>query len=117
MQHYIDMWTNYFNFSGTTSRQGYWMAFLFDWIIRFVVCLIAGFTGLTFLGTVYTAVAFIPGISIAVRRLRDAGKHWGWCFINFIPLVGQIIFIIMLCKPSVAKPAYNAAPVYDGYDY
>ena len=42
----------------------------------------------------------IPGLAITVRRLNDAGKHWGWMFINLIPLVGQIIFIIMLCKPS-----------------
>ena len=116
MQEYIAMWTNAFDFSGKTSRRGYWMAFLINWVVSFVVGLIAGFIGLTWLTTVYTAVAFIPGLSIAVRRLRDAGKHWAWYFINFIPLVGQIIFIIMLCKPSVAKPV-NTAPVYEAYDY
>ena len=117
MQHYIDMWTNFFNFSGPTSRRGYWMAFLFNWVVSVVVGLIAGFTGLGFLTTVYTAVVFIPSLSIAIRRLRDAGKHWAWYFINFIPLVGQIIFIIMLCKPSISKPTYTAASAYEEYDY
>ena len=114
MQYYIDMWTNYFNFSGTTSRKGYWMAFLFNWVIALVIGLIAKAIGIGWLGTIYTYAAMIPGIAISIRRLRDAGKHWAWYFINFLPLVGQIIFIIMLCQPSVApaQPAYTETYEY-----
>lgn len=95
INHYIEMWKNYFNFSGRTTVPGYWWAFL----CNFVVSYICGFLGI--LGTIYSLAALIPGLAIGIRRLNDAGKHWAWIFINFIPVVGQIIYIVLLCKPSV----------------
>lgn len=117
MQEYIAMWQNYFNFSGTTTRRGYWMAYLFNVIISFVVGFVAGLLDLSVLSTIYSALVFIPTLSIAIRRLRDAGKSWGWYFINFVPLVGWIIFIVMLCQPSAAAPSQNTYETATGYDY
>ena len=94
---YVDMWKNFANFSGRTNVGGYWWACLANFIVSFVI----GLTGVEVLATVYSLAALIPTISIAVRRLRDAGKGWGWLFINLVPLVGWIIFIVLLCKPSV----------------
>lgn len=99
INHYIEMWKNYFNFSGKTSVPGYWWAFL----CNFVVSLLASMIGI---GQIYSAIALIPGLAISVRRLNDAGKSWTWIFINFIPLVGTIIFIVMLCKPSVDSDTF-----------
>lgn len=113
MQEYIAMWTNYFNFTGRTSRRGYWMAFLFNFIISLVIGLAAELIGIGWLTTIYTYAVMIPGISIAVRRLRDAGESWAWYFINVLPLVGQIVFIIMLCKPSVAPAQTENSQAYD----
>ena len=93
---YLDMWKNYANFSGRTTVGGYWWAYL----ANFIVGLVIGLIGVEILSTVYTLAAFIPGIAITIRRLNDAGKHWAWIFINLLPLVGTIIFIVMLCKPS-----------------
>lgn len=101
---YVDMWKNFANFSGRTSVGGYWWAYLANFIVSFVI----GLTGVEVLATVYALAALIPTISIAVRRLRDAGKSWGWLFINLVPLVGWIIFIIMLCKPSVNSNVVDA---------
>ena len=101
---YVDMWKNFANFSGRTNVGGYWWAFLANFIVSFVI----GLTGVEILATVYALAALIPTISIAVRRLRDAGKSWGWLFINLVPLVGWIIFIIMLCKPSVNSNVVDA---------
>jgi uncharacterized membrane protein YhaH (DUF805 family) len=94
---YVDMWKNFANFSGRTNVGGYWWAYLANLIVGLVLSMI----GVEFLITVYYLASLIPTLSIAVRRLRDAGKGWGWLFINLVPLVGWIIFIIMLCKPSV----------------
>ena len=94
---YVDMWKNFANFSGRTSVGGYWWAYLGNLIISFVL----GLIGVEVLITVYSLATLIPTLSIAVRRLRDAGKGWGWLFINLVPLVGWIIFIVLLCKPSV----------------
>lgn len=94
---YVDMWKNFANFSGRTSVGGYWWAYLGNIIVSIVL----GLIGVEVLITVYSLATLIPTLSIAVRRLRDAGKGWGWLFINLVPLVGWIIFIVLLCKPSV----------------
>ncbi|MDD3430264.1 MAG: DUF805 domain-containing protein [Oscillospiraceae bacterium] len=101
MNEYKAMWTNYANFSARTTVRGYWMAFLFNFLVSAVFSAIAYYTGFTLLSNLYALAALIPGLAISVRRLRDAGKPWGWLFINLIPVVGTIIFIVMVCKPSV----------------
>ena len=106
MKEYLDMWKNYANFGGRTSVRGYWMAFLFNVIVGLVVGFIAGLLpALTIIGTIYSLAGLIPGLAITIRRLRDAGQGWGWIFISFVPLVGVIILIVKLCKPSVAEEA------------
>ena len=101
---YVDMWKNFANFSGRTSVGGYWWAYLGNIIVSIVL----GLIGVEVLITVYSLATLIPTLSIAVRRLRDAGKGWGWLFITLVPLVGWIIFIIMLCKPSVNSNVVDA---------
>lgn len=95
------MWKNYVNFSDRTTVRGYWMAFLFNFIASVVVGLIAGLIGLEFLASLYSLAVLLPGLAICIRRLRAAGKAWGWIFISLIPLVGTIILIVFLCKPSI----------------
>ncbi|OSP83368.1 hypothetical protein B9J76_13515 [Lacticaseibacillus paracasei] len=42
-------------------------------------------------------------LSLTIRRLHDIGKSgWFYC-LNFIPLVGNIIVIILCCQPAVHK--------------
>ncbi len=103
LNYYVDMWKNFANFSGRTNVPAYWWASL----VNFIISTILGY--IPYVGIIYTLAVLIPGLSITVRRLNDAGKAWGWIFINLIPLVGQIIFIIMLCKPSKNANIVDAA--------
>ena len=101
MNEYLNMWKNYVNFSDRTTVRGYWMAFLFNFIASLVIGLISGLIGLEFIASLYSLAVLLPGLGICIRRLRDAGKAWGWIFISLIPLVGTIILIVFLCKPSI----------------
>jgi len=56
------------------------------------------FSGLYYL---YIFAALIPGLSLCIRRVNDAGKSWKWIFINLIPIVGAIWFLVILCQPSI----------------
>lgn len=42
----------------------------------------------------------LPSISIMVRRLHDTSRSGWWYFINFVPLVGPIVFFIFTVLPS-----------------
>lgn len=102
MQEYIAMWKNYVNFSDRTTVRGYWMAFLINFIVSTVIgVIVAALPALSFLSTIYALAAFLPGLAISVRRLRDAGHTWKSLLLMLIPLVGWIFVIVRLCKKSV----------------
>ena len=102
MKEYLDMWKNYANFSGRTSVRGYWMAVLFNIIFSTVASFIP------IVSYIYPIAILVPSLAITVRRLRDAGKSWTAIFLSLIPLVGSIILLVKLCRPSApvdAEPA------------
>ncbi len=81
------------------------------------VRIIAGATESSFLAVISFIILFIffafgiaallPGIAVTVRRLRDAGYNWAFIFIPLIPLVGGIIFIVLLCQPTKVEVPFN----------
>ncbi len=91
-------------FSGRASRSEYWFFTLFVFIVQALLGSGVNFAdNLTLLGSLYGVfglVVFLPSLGLTIRRLHDIGKGGGWIFINLIPLVGQIIFLIWTCKPS-----------------
>lgn len=102
MNEYLDMWRHYADFSGRTTVRGYWMAFLFNWLAGVVLGgVVTVIPALSFLSSLYTLAALVPGLALTIRRLRDGGNGWGWIFISMVPLVGWIILIVKLCKASV----------------
>ena len=124
MNAYIAMWKNYANFNGRTSVRSYWFAALGNFIVAILLAIIFGlllFIGITISDTigsvitilaiiaytVYVIALIIPGISITVRRLHDAGFSGLMFLINFVPSVGQVALIVFCCLPSVEKDDYG----------
>ena len=107
---YKTFWTKAFDFKGRSTRSEYWWAYLANFIIIFLLAIFVGISvainetlGL-FLNLIYMLFVlgqFIPSISICIRRVRDMGKGWQWIFINLIPIVGAIWYIVLLCQPSL----------------
>ena len=122
MKEFKAFWQNYTNFSDRTTRRGYWMATLFVLIFSIVASIISGIIpvgpvmdlgmGVEMrIGIVYILwmlSLIIPDLAMSVRRLRDVGKSWKWLFIAFVPLVGPIWLLVLLCKPSIED---NGTPV------
>ena len=71
-------------------------------MFEFIGGLIPALSGLTtLLSGVYTLAVLIPGIALFIRRMHDINKS-GWnYFWAFLPIVGFIIILLFLCKPSV----------------
>ena len=93
---YIAMWQNYVNFDARTNVRGYWMAFLWNAVAGTLLGMLS-----PSLGSLYGLAALIPGVAIAVRRLRDAGKPWQYIFFLLIPIAGVVLLIIWLTTASV----------------
>lgn len=97
-------YAKYAQFQGRTSVSGYWWVYLFLFIVALVLdCLLWCCTQGSFFYWCWTVVIWlwglvnlIPSIAIAVRRLHDTGRGGGWIFINLIPVIGNIWFIILM---------------------
>lgn len=121
---YKKFWKGYVDFEGRSTRSDYWFAYLANmltvitfYVLLFVFGVIAGSTGSDFLTVIsvilsliffaYGIAACLPGIAVTVRRLRDAGYNWPYIFVAFIPFVGGIILIVLLCKPTKVEYPFN----------
>ncbi len=99
MSEYISMWKNCFNSSGRSTRKEYWMAYLVNIIVIFVISFI--FRNDSDLLGLYLLVTSLPMLTLFIRRLHDINRSGLWFFIIFIPFAGFIIILFFLCTKSV----------------
>jgi len=112
-------WRKSFDYTGKATRAEFWWWYLFNFIASIVFAGIKtnadfgnfglsyfGLTAGIFFSLVSILISFyflgqiFPTLSISVRRLRDAGKHWTWIFISLIPFTGFVWYLILMCQPS-----------------
>lgn len=104
----------YATFSGRATRAEFWWWELFGVIVGAITGWwgVFGTVGDLLSGLVSLAL-LLPSLAVCVRRMHDIGKGGGWIFINLIPLVGWIIFIVWCCKPSEPMPnRFGDVPAY-----
>jgi uncharacterized membrane protein YhaH (DUF805 family) len=112
MSWYIEALKKYALFKGRARRREFWMFTLFN-IIFIVASVILDdllgtvmkSTGFGIIYTVYVLAVLVPGFAVAVRRLHDLGKSGWWWFVNLIPFVGSIWFIVLMVTDG--QPAEN----------
>lgn len=100
--------TRFSDFSGYTSRKDYWMTILYYNILSlgviglgFILMFGADFYlgGIIVFGLYYLST-LIPSLALTIRRLRDGGKNPWSILLAFIPFLGPLILIIIMCLPS-----------------
>ena len=109
MNYYIDVLKKYVVFGGRAARKEYWMFFLFNVIISFVVAIVDGIAGTTFetsgsagaasggvLQSLYALAVFLPSLGVTFRRLHDTGKSGWWVLISLVPFVGWIVLLVFM---------------------
>ncbi len=111
MNWYLGVLKKYAVFNGRARRKEYWMFFLLNLIIAFVLGFIEGFTGIapesnqSILVNLYSLVVLIPGIAVSVRRLHDTDRSGWWLLIALVPLIGAIVLLVFMVQDS--KPGHN----------
>ena len=105
-------YTRYFDFSGRSRRQEYWMFKLLYVliVIFFGGIMVSGLVSLEKNQTpgplfwvgiaglmLFLLVSLIPSIAVAVRRFHDQDQS-GWMYLlGFIPYIGSIVLIVFMC--------------------
>ena len=110
MYWYLKCWKQYVDFQGRARRKEYWIFTLINFIIYLLFYILAfsmmfDSSGIFFLLTsiiffLYTVATILPSIAVTVRRLHDTGRSGWWYLLNFIPLVGSICLLVLLCLDS-----------------
>jgi len=98
MNWYLAAFKKYAQFSGRSRRKEFWMFFLFNIIAAAILGVIDSLVGTNgILAGVYSLIVLIPGLALNIRRLHDVNKSGGFIFINLIPLVGSIWYLVLMC--------------------
>jgi uncharacterized membrane protein YhaH (DUF805 family) len=101
MNWYVEVLKKYAVFSGRARRKEYWMFFLFNIIIAFVLGFIEGLAGSSgLIGIFYSLAVLFPGIAVSVRRLHDTDRSGWWLLIGLVPIVGAIVLLVFMVFDS-----------------
>lgn len=102
MKSYLNCWKHYADFSGRACLSEYWMFVLINLLIGLLLAVPEFVMGreASILSSIYSLIVFIPSLAVFVRRLHDVGKSGWMFFVSFIPVVGIIWLLILLCTDS-----------------
>jgi len=110
VNHFIEAFKKFAQFSGRATREQFWMYILFYIILSIVLSVIDAVLGTLVLALIFSLVMLIPSISIATRRLHDTGRTGWWQLIGFIPLIGLIVLIVFYVQDSKEDNNYGPNP-------
>ena len=120
MNWYLAALKKYAVFSGRARRKEYWMFFLFNVIVTFVIIfslgVIEGIAGSNpeggggVLSLLYVLAVILPNFAVAVRRLHDTGKSAWWLLIGIVPLMGIVILFFMVQDGQAGDNQYGPNP-------
>lgn len=110
----------FFNPYGRASRSEYWWYWLFCVLVSMSVVLVSfivatnspnGYRGANFLIDILCWTLGISLFIAGIRRLHDIGKSgWNMCW-GFIPLIGQIYLMVLLCTSGEEERNYYGDPI------
>lgn len=126
---YKNFFKNYAEFTGRSTRPDYWWVWLGNfilsipfWIIYFYTVFLSAvmdsindsvseatfmvFGLVVIIYAVFYLAILVPTLALSVRRLRDAGFHWAFIFLRFVPM-GGIALLILHAMPTKETEVVN----------
>ena len=95
----------YFDFKGRSSRSEFWYFVLFITVVgltfdyfdaRILGVPYLDYDGYGVLGSIFTLITVIPGLSVNIRRLHDINRTGWWVLLSFTG-IGLIPLIYWAC--------------------
>ena len=126
---YKNFFKNYAEFTGRSTRPDYWWVWLGNlilsipfWVIYIYTVYLSAvmdsvsdsaseaafmiFGLVAIIYVVFYLAILVPTIALTVRRLRDAGFHWAFIFLRFVPM-GGIALLILFAMPTKETEVVN----------
>jgi len=119
---------HYFDFKGRALRSQYWWWTLFVVIVILVINIIQNLAGLGaaessgvvslnfgttgWLVNIVALLLFLPGLSVAIRRLHDTNRRGWWILLGLIPIIGFIILLIWYVSKGTEGENNYGPPIY-----
>lgn len=108
----------YAQFTGRASRGEFWKYVLVVFIINLIFTLLQNLLGtlsiayyiVMGLNAIIMLGLLLPSLAVSVRRMHDIGKGGGWIFINLVPLIGSIWFLILTIKEGEGDNRFGSPP-------
>ena len=103
MNAYLYCMRHYAGFSGRASRSEYWIFALIFMLIYGVLYALdyalfgIGPTGIGFVSSIVYLIHLVPALAVLIRRLHDVDRSGWWLLISFVPLIGGIWLLVLLC--------------------
>ncbi|UGA55724.1 DUF805 domain-containing protein [Vibrio sp. VB16] len=102
---YLNAWRRYFDFSGCTSRQEFWMFMLAHCCVTLVfISVDIWLQNSGWFDVSYSLISLTPLLAIVLRRLHDIGRSGWWSWVFIIPVIGPFWLIYLLSQKGT--PAY-----------
>ena len=113
----------YADFSTRASRKEFWSFALFYWFLCLAMFMISILVDVVFehsfqmfrlmvgVSVIIALLLMVPTYAVCVRRLHDTGRSGWWILLYFIPYIGAIALLIMLCRKSDEDNKYGPKPL------
>ena len=102
MNWYMEALRKYATFEGRARRKEYWFFMLFNFLAVVVLTAVDMAIGtfneqaeIGLFGGVYLLAVLVPSIAVTVRRLHDTNRSGWWFLVNFIPVIGSIVIMVL----------------------
>ena len=118
MKWYLNCMKKYATFEGRARRTEYWMFVLFNFIFLYAASMLdillkttIGGSSIGVIFYLYQFAVLLPNTAVFIRRLHDVDKSGKWFFIMFIPFIGPIWLLVLVCMEGTrGENQYVADP-------
>lgn len=99
-----------FDIKGRATRAEYWWPQLILSVVMFCAVFVdilsvanaleVNISPFAYFSPWIALLAFVPQLTVTARRLHDTGRSGLWYLISFVPFVGPLILLVLLCMAS-----------------
>lgn len=112
IKRYLQVWAKSGDYSSRGTREEFWSYTLVNLFVLILLWRLDYFLDFTFdngygyLASGYSLFSIIPGLALNSRRLCDINKSLGVIFVNLVPIIGNIIYLVWMLSPSKERAYY-----------